>query len=554
MFGYEGLDGVDAADAASTFDPPPQTLSGRQARYRSLARAAASRSRYCRHRLRAGRRAPPPAATHEHALAALRPSSAMPPARAAAIHATSDDLDEWLHRSIADLQMMITETPTGPIPTPGCPGSARRSAATGSSPRWRSSGSRPSSRAACSAILAATQATEPSTRARRRAGQDPARGARRRDGGARRGAVRPLLRQRRRHAALRDARRRRTCGGPAIVAFVRTLWPHVDRALRLDRRRRRLRRRRVRRVRAPDRQGARPAGLEGLARLRVPRRRHAGRGADRAVRGAGIRLRGAFRGAAEIAAVLGHAGARRGASCARRRCCARVRRGVLGRGAGDLRAGARRHKRPCRVRSSNAGHALWTGIAEPAQRAPRRRDADERAGASRAGASGRSTPSELRYNPMSYHNGSVWPHDNALIAAGLRALRLRRSGRCGCSRRCWAPARPSTSTGCPSCSAGFRAGPGEGPTLYPVACAPQAWAAGAVFMLLGAALGIDHRRRARRGVALPPGAAAAPSATCASPASRSASGRVDLLLENHPHDVGLTVLRREGEVRVVVVK
>src|SRR5690606_9655468 len=75
-------------------------------------------------------------------------------------------------------------------------------------------------------------------------------------------------------------------------------------------------------------------------------------------------------------------------------------------------------KRPCRVRTSNAGHALFSGIALP-----------ERAGrvvetlTSRAFFSGWGVrtvaASESRYNPMSYHNGSIWPHDNALIAAGF---------------------------------------------------------------------------------------------------------------------------------------
>src|SRR5262249_52481996 len=90
---------------------------------------------------------------------------------------------------------------------------------------------------------------------------------------------------------------------------------------------------------------------------------------------------------------------------------------------------------------------------------------------------------EARYNPMSYHNGSVWPHDNGLIAAGfaryrfddliaapfgglfdasltLEAHRLR--------ELFWV----------------FHRRPGEGPTLSPVACSPQAWASGVVFNLL----------------------------------------------------------------------
>ena len=75
-------------------------------------------------------------------------------------------------------------------------------------------------------------------------------------------------------------------------------------------------------------------------------------------------------------------------------------------------------KKPCRVRASNAGHALFTGIAFK-----------ERAGAVVAALMERTffsgwgvrtvASTEPRYNPMSYHNGSVWPHDNALIAAGF---------------------------------------------------------------------------------------------------------------------------------------
>jgi glycogen debranching enzyme len=92
------------------------------------------------------------------------------------------------------------------------------------------------------------------------------------------------------------------------------------------------------------------------------------------------------------------------------------------------------------------------------------------------------TASEGRYNPMGYHTGSVWPHDNALIAQGLA-----RYGLVEQALQIW--------TGLfeaglyfdlhrmPELFCGFPKGPGEGPILYPVVCAPQAWAAGAVFLL-----------------------------------------------------------------------
>src|SRR5206468_3734123 len=143
----------------------------------------------------------------------------------------------------------------------------------------------------------------------------------------------------------------------------------------------------------------------------------------------------------------------------------------------------------CAVRTSNAGHALFAGIAG---RARARRVAETMLGA--AGWSGFGVRTlaagEARYNPMSYHNGSVWPHDNALIAAGLARYGLRE-----------AVARPLEGLyeaslyvelhRMPELFCGFSRRPGEGPTLYPVACAPQAWAAGAVFLLLKAALGIE---------------------------------------------------------------
>src|SRR5262249_22223973 len=96
---------------------------------------------------------------------------------------------------------------------------------------------------------------------------------------------------------------------------------------------------------------------------------------------------------------------------------------------------------------------------------------------------------ESRYNPMSYHNGSLWPHDNAIIAAGLSrygfrdaALRLFAS---------WLGAASfSDLHPLPGLFCAFRRQPGQGPTPYPVACNPQAWAAGSLFMLLEACLGL----------------------------------------------------------------
>ena len=149
-------------------------------------------------------------------------------------------------------------------------------------------------------------------------------------------------------------------------------------------------------------------------------------------------------------------------------------------------------KRRCRISSSNAGQTLFCGIAS-AERAKRVRD-ELLTGKMFSGWGVRTVSSaEPRYNPMSYHNGSVWPHDNALIGLGLAsygyqpdAAQLLRSMKEVSDfielRRL------------PELFCGFhKRDDASGPTMYPVACSPQAWSAGAAFLLVRAALGIEVR-------------------------------------------------------------
>ena len=148
-----------------------------------------------------------------------------------------------------------------------------------------------------------------------------------------------------------------------------------------------------------------------------------------------------------------------------------------------------RDKRPCRVVSSNAGQCLFTGIC-PTDRGElvAQRLADD---SSFSGWGIRTIASAQRgYNPMSYHNGSIWPHDNALIALGFsRVGRTSLAARVLDAMLDCADAMPLRRL--PELLCGFHRREGEGPTLYPVACAPQAWASGAVFMLLQAVLGLS---------------------------------------------------------------
>ncbi len=147
------------------------------------------------------------------------------------------------------------------------------------------------------------------------------------------------------------------------------------------------------------------------------------------------------------------------------------------------------HKQPCRVRASNAGHCLYTGIASP-ERA--RRVAETLLQPESFSGWGVRTlaSSEVRYNPLSYHNGSVWPHDNSLIATGLA-----RYGYKELAGKLFMSLLDLSSmvdlNRLPELFCGVDRRPGEGPTLYPVACSPQAWAAASPFLILQACLGIS---------------------------------------------------------------
>jgi glycogen debranching enzyme len=204
-------------------------------------------------------------------------------------------------------------------------------------------------------------------------------------------------------------------------------------------------------------------------------------------------------------------------------------------------------KRPCRVRSSNAGHCLFGGIAAPTRA---RRVADLLVGAEMFSGWGVRTLSsiESRYNPMSYHNGSVWPHDTGLVAAGFSRYRF--------DALIAAPFRALFDASVsmdghrlPELLCGFHRRDGEGPTLYPVACSPQAWASGVVFHLMQSCLRLsidtDARRLCIDGAVLPPFLTYVRLLNLELP-----FGRVDLCFEQRPLHVDLTVLRKQGDFDV----
>jgi glycogen debranching enzyme len=156
---------------------------------------------------------------------------------------------------------------------------------------------------------------------------------------------------------------------------------------------------------------------------------------------------------------------------------------------------------------------------------------------------------ESRYNPLSYHNGSVWPHDNSIIAYGLAKYGYKKmagkillamldlSGEVELHRL-------------PELFCGLKRRPTEGPTLYPVACSPQAWAAATPFFILEACLGVTMQ--AERGRILfdrpflPEGI---PQLSIRN--LRCGKAAVDLLLERRGESVLVHCESKQDDVEVV---
>ena len=160
--------------------------------------------------------------------------------------------------------------------------------------------------------------------------------------------------------------------------------------------------------------------------------------------------------------------------------------------------------------------------------------------------------SAARYNPISYHNGSVWPHDNAVIALGLARYGLK-SGVLRIFKGLFQAASYMDLRRLPELFCGFAWRQLTAPTLYPVACAPQAWASATVFALLQASLGLSFDQSGHeirfdqpmlpdfldhlhlRGL-------------------RGRDGVADILLRRHGTEVSVVTTRRQGKVPIVIVR
>ncbi len=146
-------------------------------------------------------------------------------------------------------------------------------------------------------------------------------------------------------------------------------------------------------------------------------------------------------------------------------------------------------KKPCNVIASNAGHCLFSGIASQSQAQKVAQSLLKKEMFTGWGIRTLSSE-EIRYNPISYHNGSVWPHDNALIAYGFSKYGLKDEV-IKIAKGMFDTSFFSEGRRLPELFCGFKRKPGEAPVNYPVACSPQAWSVATVFLIIQALLGLD---------------------------------------------------------------
>jgi glycogen debranching enzyme len=207
-------------------------------------------------------------------------------------------------------------------------------------------------------------------------------------------------------------------------------------------------------------------------------------------------------------------------------------------------------KQPCRVRSSNAGQVLFTGIAKP-EHAVKVADGLLRPQFFSGWGIRTIANTEACYNPMSYHNGSIWPHDNALIALGLSRYGLKRPIE-RLFKGLFDAATYMEMRRLPELFCGFQRGRGRGPTLYPVACSPQAWASATPFTLIEASLGLQFDPAGSEIRLIDP---RLPSFLDWVRLRDLQLGDcvVDLVARRNNDNVAVEVIRTEGPVRVAVI-
>jgi len=206
-------------------------------------------------------------------------------------------------------------------------------------------------------------------------------------------------------------------------------------------------------------------------------------------------------------------------------------------------------KRQVRSIVSNPGHGLYCDIvdADKAEHLARRLLAPDMF----SGWGVRTmSKSAVSYNPMSYHNGSVWPHDNALIAAGLKRYGFVRATN-RVATALFDAAIGADYMRLPELFCGFTRRSPNRPVSYPIACSPQAWAAGSPFLILQGMLGISARAHENLLTVNKPQLPVWLN-TVELRGLRVGHSRITLLFRREGEITGFSLLSREGDVRVVM--
>ncbi|EGL83950.1 Amylo-alpha-16-glucosidase [Caldalkalibacillus thermarum TA2.A1] len=200
--------------------------------------------------------------------------------------------------------------------------------------------------------------------------------------------------------------------------------------------------------------------------------------------------------------------------------------------------------------TSNPGHCLWSNLLTEEQAAKVVKRLMEPDMFSGYGIRTMSTTS-TRYNPMSYHDGSIWPHDNSLIVLGMKQLGYAREAM-DVVQALLEAASHFEYHRLPELFCGYAREEEPYPVDYPVACSPQAWAAGTAFVMLQTMLGIQPdvpRGLIRFSPSLPPSINRLKVTDI-----RVGQGTLDvLLLKDEEGQVTLTVLKNETGLQVVMI-
>jgi len=546
ILSYRGLDRTIRRTQLS-FDPPPEMDTPRRAAWPITLKPSETWS--VEIAIRCGRdRRPAAVQSLGDCIAAATRRRERRRGDVAQIYTSNESFNDWASRSRADLEMLVTETPHGLYPYAGIPWFSTAFGRDGIITALQCLWLDPDLAAGTLRFLAANQATEHDPRADAEPGKilhETRRGEMAILGevpfGCYYGGVdsTPLF------VVLAAAYYHRT----GDLALIRAIWPQIEAALGWM-----------------AQQGDPESGgfltydrksLNGLINQGWKDSSDSISHADGRLAEAPIALAevqayayAAYGGAAELAALLGDTER----STALRRAAERLRQKFeqdfwledLGTYALALDG----YRQPCRVGASNAGHVLMGGLASPERAARVAERLTARPAFSRWGIR-TLEEGEQRYNPVSYHNGSIWPHDNALIGMGFARYGLRepllKLLTALFDASLFLPDRRLPELFC-----GFERRPGSSPTGYPVACIPQAWSSAAVFGLLGAVLGISFDPTARQIRFTRP---VLPSwmDQCRISGLRLGDAELDLQLVRHQQDVALHVVRRTGTVEIAIV-